>query len=305
MLLKHFVQMYVMMFSLHLKIVIAGTVMDIINNIKDMQSYSESIRKDGLRIGFVPTMGALHSGHMALVEYIQKFCDCSVVSIFVNPTQFTPGEDFDNYPRKLEDDTDKLSRSGVNVLFAPQSADMYGDDYKTYVEVKGVQDHLCGKHRPGHFRGVATIVLKLINITKPHYAVFGEKDYQQLQIIKKMVDDLNIDVEILGYPLVREEDGLAMSSRNRYLNSEKRSQATSISKALFQVKEMFERGISSSAELCIIARDILNESGINDIDYISIVDNKLLEVKEIASSGDIVAMAARVGGARLIDNIKL
>jgi len=294
-----------MMFSLHPKIVIAGTAMDIINNIKDMQSYSEAIRKDGLKIGFVPTMGSLHGGHMALVEYIKKFCDCAVVSIFVNPTQFSPGEDFDNYPRNLDEDTDKLLRSGVNVLFAPQSADMYGNDYKTYVEVKGIQDHLCGKYRPGHFMGVATIVLKLINITKPHYAVFGEKDYQQLQIVKKMVEDLNIDVEILGHPIVREEGGLAVSSRNRYLNSEKKLQATSISKALFQVKHKFERGISSSAELCIIARDILKESGVNEIDYISIVDNKLLEEKEIASSGDIVAMAARVGGARLIDNIKL
>lgn len=279
--------------------------MDIINNIKNMQSYSETLRKGGLKIGFVPTMGALHGGHLALVEYAKKLCDCTLVSIFVNPAQFAPGEDFDNYPRRLEEDSKKLSHAGVNILFIPESVDMYGDDYKTYVEVNRFQDHLCGQYRPGHFKGVATIVLKLLNITKPHYAVFGEKDYQQLQIIKKMVEDLNVDVEILGHPLVREEDGLAMSSRNRYLNSENRLQATSISKALFYVKQKFEKGINSSAELCLIARDILIESSINDIDYISIVDNKLLEEKEIASSGDIVAMAVKVGGARLIDNIKL
>lgn len=294
-----------MMFFRHLRTVIVGKLMDTINKIKDMQSYSEAIRKDGLKIGLVPTMGALHSGHLAMVEYAKKLCDCTIVSIFVNPTQFSPGEDFDNYPRRLKEDSDKLLQAGVNVLFAPESADMYGDDYQTYVEVKGLQEHLCGPQRPGHFKGVVTIVLKLLNITKPHYAVFGEKDYQQLQIIRKMVKDLNVDVEIIGYPLVREEDGLAMSSRNRYLNFEKRLQATYISKALFQVKQKFEMGIKSSAELCLAARDVLNEGGINDIDYISIVDSKLLEKKEVASSGDIFAMAVRVGGARLIDNIKL
>lgn len=279
--------------------------MDLINSIKDMQSYSEAIRNDGIKIGFVPTMGALHSGHMALVEYAKRLCDCTIVSIFVNPTQFSPGEDFDNYPRRFKEDSNKLLQAGVNVLFAPVSADMYGDDYQTFVEVQGLQERLCGQHRPGHFKGVATIVLKLLNIVKPHYAVFGEKDYQQLQIIRKMVIDLNLDVEIFGYPLVREEDGLAMSSRNRYLNSENRLQATSISKALFRVKQKFEMGIKNSEDLCLVARDVLKQSSINNIDYISIVDSKLLEEKEVASSGDILAMAVRIGGARLIDNIKL
>ena len=279
--------------------------MEIITDTGEMQLKSESVRNSGLRIGFVPTMGALHSGHIALVENAKNLCDFIIVSIFVNPTQFSPGEDLVNYPRRLDEDKQKLVNSGADILFVPQTADMYSEDFQTFVEVKELQKFLCGHYRPGHFRGVATVVLKLINITKPHLAVFGEKDYQQLLIVRKMVEDLNVDVEIVGYPLVREDDGLAMSSRNRYLNPETRLKAASISKALFGLKERFDSGMNNPEQLCLVAREFLIKSDINDIDYISIVDNKLLTEKQVASSGDIVAVAARVGGARLIDNIKL
>lgn len=279
--------------------------MNIIKGIREMQSCSEAVRNNGLKIGFVPTMGALHVGHLELIKHAKSVSGYTVASIFVNPKQFGPSEDFDNYPRQFENDADMLAKEGIDILFAPEPNEMYGDGYQTFVEVRNIQKHLCGQFRPGHFEGVATVVLKLLNIVKPHYAIFGEKDYQQLRLITKMVEDLNLDVKIQGYPIVREHDGLALSSRNRYLNSESRQKALSISEALFQIKQEFDSGTSDADTLCDMAREILGESSVDDIDYISIIDDKIIEPKKIASSGDRVAIAVRVGGARLIDNIKL
>lgn len=279
--------------------------MKIIDNIKEMQSYSEKLRKDGSSISFVPTMGALHNGHLKLIEEAKELGDITIVSIFVNPAQFGPGEDLNNYPRDFGKDSEKLNARGVDILFFPKSNDMYPRDYKTYVEVEELQKPLCGQFRPGHFKGVATVVLKLFNIVKPHFAIFGEKDYQQLQIIKKMVIDLRLDITIVAHPLVREDDGLAMSSRNVYLNKDYRMRALSISRALIEIKDLFDCGINDSVKLCKRGREILNNSSIEDIDYLDIVDKDNLITKDTVISGDIVAVAVRLEGARLIDNIRL
>ena len=279
--------------------------MKIIDNIKEMQSYSEKLRKDGSSISFVPTMGALHNGHLKLIEEAKELGDITIVSIFVNPAQFGPGEDLNNYPRDFGKDSEKLNAMGVDILFFPKSNDMYTRDHKTYVEVEELQKPLCGQFRPGHFKGVATVVLKLFNIVKPHFAIFGEKDYQQLQIIKKMVIDLRLDITIVAQPLVREDDGLAMSSRNVYLNKDNRMRALSISRALVEIKDLFDCGINDSAKLCKRGREILNNSSIEDIDYLDIVDKDNLITKDTVISGDIVAVAVRLEGARLIDNIRL
>lgn len=279
--------------------------MRIIDNIKEMQSCSEKLRKDGSSISFVPTMGALHNGHLKLIEEAKGLGDITIVSIFVNPAQFGPGEDLNNYPRDFDKDSERLNTMGVDILFFPKSTDMYPRDYKTYVEVEELQKLLCGQFRPGHYKGVATVVLKLFNIVKPHFAVFGEKDYQQLHIIKKMVIDLHLDITIVAHPLVREDDGLAMSSRNEYLNKDNRMRALSISRALSEIKDLFDSGINDSVKLCKKGREILNNSSIEDIDYLDIVDKDNLITKDPVVSGDIVAVAVRLEGARLIDNTRL
>lgn len=279
--------------------------MKLIDNITEMKAFSDYIRADGGTISFVPTMGALHEGHLQLVKNASNLADVCIVSIFVNPTQFGPNEDFDKYPRDLKKDGELLAELGVNAIFCPKLDDMYTEGSQTYVEVEELQKPLCGKYRPGHFRGVATIVLKLFNIVKPHYAVFGEKDYQQLQIIKRMVSDLNVDVEVLSHPIVREQSGLAMSSRNNYLSPGVRQRASSISEALFNVKRQFDSGVDLISELLETANGILSKAGITDIQYLEIVDGQNLTKKEKALAGDIVAIAAGLGGARLIDNIKL
>ncbi len=279
--------------------------MKLIDNITEMKAFSDYIRADGGTISFVPTMGALHEGHLQLVKNASNIADVCIVSIFVNPTQFGPNEDFDKYPRDLKKDGELLAELGVDAIFCPNLDDMYTEGSQTYVEVEELQKPLCGIYRPGHFRGVATIVLKLFNIVKPHYAVFGEKDYQQLQIIKRMVSDLNVDVEVLSHPIVREQSGLAMSSRNNYLSPEVRKQASSISDALFSVKRQFDSGIDLISELLETAISVLNKAGITDIHYLEIVDGENLTKKENALAGDVVVIAARLGGARVIDNIKL
>lgn len=279
--------------------------MKLIDSITEMKSFSDYIRADGGTISFVPTMGALHEGHLLLAKNASNLADVCIVSIFVNPTQFGPNEDFDKYPRDLKKDGELLAELGVDAIFCPNLDDMYTEGSQTYVEVEELQKPLCGMFRPGHFRGVATIVLKLFNIVKPHYAVFGEKDYQQLQIIKRMVSDLNVDVEVLSHPIVREQSGLAMSSRNNYLSPEVRKQASSISDALFSVKKQFDSGVDLISELLETANGVLSEAGITDIQYLEIVDGQNLTKKEKALAGDVVAIAAGLGGARLIDNVKL
>ena len=277
----------------------------IITDTSELHSFSKSIKAKGKQIAFVPTMGALHEGHLSLVSKANELGDVTVVSIFVNPTQFGENEDFDRYTRDLEGDISKLTDYKVEVVFAPELKDIYPNGFQTYVEVTGLQDCLCGLHRPDHFKGVATVVLKLFNIVMPDYAVFGQKDYQQLIIIQKMVKDLNLGVEIVPMPIVRDEDGLAVSSRNEYLSKEQRVKALALSRALFEVRQRFKNGCLDVSELIEIGKKILKENDIEIIDYFEIRDSKDLSLKNKAESGNLVALAVRLEETRLIDNIML
>ncbi len=279
--------------------------MRVISSVRDMQSFANVAIKNGKRISLVPTMGALHEGHMNLINEARRRGDVLVVSIFVNPTQFGPNEDFTNYPRDLEGDLRKIENLGVDIVFAPTLEEIYPEGFQTYVEIKELQEHLCGQFRKGHFRGVATVVLKLFNIVKPHVALFGEKDYQQLKIIQKMVKDLNLEVEVIGYPTVRDEDGLALSSRNVYLPPNERKSAFQVSKALREIKRKFDMGCRNTKLMVRYGKTILEEAGINNIDYLEICDSETLESKKLASRGDLLAVAVRIKGKRLIDNIRL
>jgi len=221
-----------------------------------MQSWSDEQCRKGLTIGFVPTMGALHQGHLELVKLSRDRVDITVVSIFVNPTQFGPHEDFNAYPRQFESDSEKLQKKNVDVLFAPTAEDMYGAEFQTSIDIKDVSRGLCGEFRPGHFQGVATVVLKLFNIVKPHVAIFGEKDYQQLLVIKHMVHDLNLDVDIISHPIVRDSDGLALSSRNVRLSQEERKRALIIPAILIRAQELFNKGEREVAKiLTLVSRE--------------------------------------------------
>ncbi len=279
--------------------------MVIVDTISHMQNYSSRLRDEGKRICLVPTMGALHEGHLSLVSRGKECGDICVVSIFVNPIQFAPNEDYMRYPRPLQEDLKWLESLGVDIAFTPSTQEMYPQGFETYVEVTQLQKHLCGPFRPGHFRGVATVVLKLFNIVKPHIAMFGEKDYQQLKIIRKMVRDLALEVDIIGCPTVREESGLALSSRNGYLSARDREKAMGIPRALDRIKKEFERGVSDTETLIARGWEVLKEHGLTDVDYLSICDSDTLEKKEHAERGDLVAIALRVGAARLIDNLTL
>ena len=277
----------------------------IITNSSELQSYSRNLKTEGKKIAFVPTMGGLHKGHLSLISKAKEIGDVTVVSIFVNPTQFGENEDFDKYTRDLEGDINKLSDYKVDVVFAPDRNEIYPDGFETYVEVTGLQDCMCGLHRPGHFKGVATVVLKLFNIVDPDYAVFGQKDYQQLKIIEKMVLDMNLNIKIVPMPIVREEDGLALSSRNKYLSPNQREKALGLSKALFGVRQSFHGGSNDVSELIDNGKKILVESGIELIEYFEIRDSENLTLKIKAESGNLVALAVRIGETRLIDNIML
>jgi pantoate--beta-alanine ligase len=276
-----------------------------ISSIREMQSLANEERRDGKRISLVPTMGALHEGHLDLISEARKIGDVLVVSIFVNPTQFGPNEDFTKYPRDLAGDLRKIESLGVDIVFTPTPEEMYPEGFQTYVEVEKLQEHLCGLFRPGHFRGVATVVLKLFNIIRPHVALFGEKDYQQLKIIQRMVKDLNLDVEVSGFPTVREKNGLALSSRNAYLSPDKKERALWVSRVLRDIKRDFDSGCSDTKIMVEIGKKFLSEAGIGEIDYLEICDSQTLMSKEIAESGDLVAVAVRLDGTRLIDNIRL
>jgi pantoate--beta-alanine ligase len=277
--------------------------MRIVKTVEEMQSISETLRKTGKTIGFVPTMGYLHEGHISLVRCARKENDVVVMSIFVNPTQFGPNEDFERYPRDLERDSRIAEKEGVNFLFVPSVSEMYPPGFATFVEVEGLTETLCGAKRPGHFRGVATIVTKLFNIVKPHRAYFGKKDFQQLKVIERLVKDLNFDVEIVGCPIVREEDGLAKSSRNVYLTEDERKSALSLFKALKLAKELFERGETNSEKIkSELEKFILSHPHVKKIDYIEIVDANTLKPVDIVKKGDLVALAVFVGNTRLIDN---
>ncbi len=270
-----------------------------------MQRLANELRKAGKSISLVPTMGALHKGHMSLIAEGRKRGDVLVVSIFVNPTQFGPNEDLNRYPKDVEGDLYKISGLGVDVAFIPTLEEIYPDGFQTFVEVQELQKPLCGQFRPGHFRGVATVVLKLFNIVKPHIALFGEKDYQQLKLIDRMVRDLNIETEIVGVPIVRDSNGLALSSRNQYLSAEEKKSAYAVSKALGVIKSRFHEGLRDTESMVQLGKGILEDVGISSIDYLEICDPETLRGKEVADSGDLVAVAVRLNGTRLIDNTRL
>lgn len=256
----------------------------------------------GASVGFVPTMGYLHEGHMRLVKQSLSTCDHTVVSIFVNPIQFGPNEDLAIYPHDLEGDIEKLESAGVDVLFQPHRETIYPEGFKTYVQVDGITDHLCGKSRPALFKGVATVVLKLFNIVRPRHVFFGEKDWQQLAVIETMVRDLNLDISVHRVPLVREPDGLAMSSRNRYLSTEDRQKALSLSRSLEDAKEKIRLGTTATNQLKQnIKNRITAESGMQ-IDYISICDPVSLQEREEVKGRTLIALAVKIGSTRLIDN---
>jgi len=269
-----------------------------------MQETSNTNILKGRKIGFVPTMGALHEGHLSLVRRSKQENDITVVSIFVNPIQFGPNEDFNRYPRDFDGDFNKLQNEGVDILFYPDIASIYPEGYSTYVEVKGLSDKLCGAFRPGHFKGVATIVTKLFNIVKPKRAYFGQKDYQQSIIIRRMVKDLNLDVEIIVCPTVREEDGLAMSSRNSYLSGKEREAATIIYKTLTKASELIQSGIIDGVRIKnFMMEEIKKEPAVSSIDYVGVYDPETLDEIDIIKSEVVLAAAIFIGKTRLIDNI--
>ena len=280
------------------------------NKIENVKENIKNWKKEGLTIGLVPTMGALHNGHMSLIKKAKETADKVVVSIFVNPIQFGPNEDFEKYPRTLESDVNICQSLGVDIIFAPAPNEMYGENTLlsnnnlTYVcPPYNVVDMLCGKSRPGHFDGVATVVLKLFNIVQPDFAFFGQKDAQQLFILKKMVKDLNINIKIIGCPIVREKDGLAISSRNIYLSEAERKKALSISQALNKIEQLYKQGISSVDILFDTAVSILDKD--IDLEYLEFINYDTFIRTQKAEKNTLVAIAARVGNTRLIDNIIL
>jgi pantoate--beta-alanine ligase len=261
------------------------------------------LRADGRCIGLVPTMGALHDGHLSLVRAAKAHCSAVVATIFVNPTQFAPDEDFVKYPRTFEADCALLEAEGVDALFAPEAAEMYPEGASTVVEVEGISDRLDGVSRPGHFRGVATVVAKLFNIIQPNHAFFGQKDAAQVAVLRRMVRDLDFNLEMVVCPTVREADGLAMSSRNRYLSAEERGQALVLGRALRRIEARIAAGVVSAAALIDAGYAVLAAEPEIRVDYLRIVDPETLEDVPDVSAGALVAVAAVVGPARLIDNL--
>lgn len=278
--------------------------MRVVKKVDEMKKISKELIFGKKSIGFVPTMGYLHEGHLSLVRAAKKDNDVVVVSIFVNPTQFGPNEDYNNYPRDLERDLSLLEDLGVDYVFAPTVDEIYPQSYSTYVEEVQLSKYLCGASRPGHFRGVCTVVTKLFNIVKPTRAYFGQKDAQQFRVLRRMVRDLNMDVEMVEMPIVRENDGLALSSRNTYLSSEERKEATRLYRSLMKAKELIESGIK---DVKTIKNEILKilDHPLLKVDYVEIVDEETLEPVDIIDRKVIIALAVFVGKARLIDNIIL
>jgi pantoate--beta-alanine ligase len=281
--------------------------MEIINRIPRMISVARELRAEGRRIGFVPTMGALHEGHLSLMSLARDMCDKVIVSVFVNPAQFSPTEDFERYPRDLARDAELAFTRGVDLIFAPSPEDMYPPGFSTYVIVEGLSEKFEGASRPGHFRGVTTVVNKLFNIVQPHFAFFGRKDAQQVIVIKRMVRELSIDTEIVVGPTVREEDGLALSSRNVYLSPEQRKAATALRRALERVRTSYNGGERDSAKLLASMRNIIEAEPQARIDYLAITGINNLNPVEIipADRPILVSLAVFFGQTRLIDNIVL
>lgn len=282
----------------------------LLHNINDVRKEVKKWKKEGLTVGLVPTMGALHAGHLSLIKKAKETCDKIVVSDFVNPIQFGPSEDFDKYPRTLDADMELCNKEGVDIVFAPSADEMYGENQKlsndilTYVCPPFFYvNTLCGKSRTGHFDGVCTVVLKLFNIVQPDFAFFGQKDAQQVIIIKKMVKDLNVPVEIVQCPIVREESGLALSSRNKYLSENGKKDALVLNKILNNIKSCYKKGVTEADALKETAYSFLTDK--HDLEYLEIVDKETLEDKFKADDNSIALIACRVEGVRLIDNMYL
>lgn len=276
--------------------------MRVVEKIKDVRATVKEWKAKGLKVGFVPTMGYLHEGHESLIKKASEENDRVVVSIFVNPIQFGPKEDLSTYPRDLDRDSKVCKSAGADIIFHPENEEMYFNDFSTFVDMNGLTDGLCGKSRPTHFRGVCTVVTKLFNIVAPDRAYFGEKDAQQLAVIKRMVRDLNIDVEIIGCPIVREKDGLAKSSRNTYLSVEERNAATILNKSLTVAKEKIKAGERNSAAIIKLIEETINSEKLAKIDYIEVVDSLSMEKVERIEKAVLVAIAVFIGKTRLIDN---
>lgn len=279
--------------------------MQIARSIPETRAYVAQARAVGRRIAFVPTMGALHEGHLSLVRAARVGGAYVVVSIFVNPTQFAPGEDFSRYPRDEAGDLRLCEREGVALVFAPATETMYSPDALTTVRVAGLTSTLCGPHRPGHFDGVATVVVKLLNVVQPDAAFFGEKDYQQLMVIRRLVRDLDMPVQVVGCPTVREPDGLAMSSRNAYLTPAQRAQALSLYRGLCEARRRVREGERDPAAIEAVVRQTLLSAGPVVIDYASVVDAESLQPVTVIDRPVVVAVAARIGATRLIDNLRV
>jgi pantoate--beta-alanine ligase len=268
-----------------------------------MKEHARQARAEGRIVGLVPTMGALHDGHLSLIKRAMQDCSPVIASLFVNPKQFGPKEDFANYPRSFEEDVNKLTEAGVEGLFAPEPAEVYPPGYCTYVNVDGLSEQLEGRSRPGHFRGVATVVLKLLEIVQPHFAYFGRKDAQQARLIQQMACDLNVDVEIVVCPIVREPDGLALSSRNAYLNSEERRAATVLYRALDAARGEMTAGVRDALQLQAAMRKVLDSEPLAGVDYAEIVDANTFEPLNQVRRSCYALLAVFIGKTRLIDNL--
>jgi len=277
--------------------------MQIVKTIESVRKLVKSARNKGKTVGLVPTMGALHVGHISLLEAAAKECDFVVVSIFVNPAQFGPGEDFKKYPRTLDADLEICKKAGVDVVFTPENETIYPSQNLAWVNVENLADSLCGQFRPGHFRAVATVCTKLFNIVQPDTAYFGQKDAQQAAVIKRMTADLNMPVKIVVCPTVREKSGLAVSSRNNYLTDDQRKDAAAIYQALVKAKYMVDAGVRESTQIVAAMRTILQQGSPIRIEYISIVDAQTLQPIANIVSKALIAVAVRIGPSRLIDNI--
>jgi pantoate--beta-alanine ligase len=277
--------------------------LETIHTVEWMKQVARQARAEGRPAGFVPTMGALHAGHMSLVRAAKAECQPVTASIFVNPTQFGPTEDFQKYPRAFETDCKQLEDAGVDYLFAPEAAGIYPPGFRTWVNVDGLSDRLDGRSRPGHFRGVTTVVLKLLEIVQPRQAFFGRKDAQQARLIQQMARDLHLDTEIVVCPIVREPDGLAMSSRNAYLNPAERRAATALYRALDGPRRAIERGERDALRLTAAMHEVIRSEPLVELDYVELVDAETLEPVTRLRGACLAMLAARVGTTRLIDNL--
>ncbi|MFC1488485.1 pantoate--beta-alanine ligase [Thermodesulfobacteriota bacterium] len=279
--------------------------MEVIQTVKEMQARADRMRRQGKTIAFVPTMGFFHEGHLSLMRIARKKGDDLAVSIYVNPTQFGPGEDLDAYPRDLDRDLALAEKENVDAVFTPENAELYTEEFQTYVTLEKLPNYLCGLSRPVHFRGVATVVTKLFNIVKPHIAVFGQKDYQQLAIIRQMVRDLDFDIEIIGGPIIRESDGLAMSSRNSYLSPDQRASALSLYTSLIKAQSLVKNGIKDAAKIIEETSMLIKSHSETKIDYIAICNPETLVDIQTIDGPALMALAVKIGKTRLIDNLML